>query len=336
MVIKISYNEVLESLFDNLDPINFSVNFHTKPTIFVCGGPMIDIAQSLRERIFRYFAGVDDPNIIDHFIAAEDFKDYFKAGAYKDLMSFEDDIANISTLVVICLESAGSLVELGLFCNRPELKNRLLVFVPAEEVDGDPSQNIDPYSSFIYLGPLQSLKRANDTSVMIYPWPNPESLKYEHLDLITQDIVNKLETVKKSEAFSEDNTGHLAFLVHDIIRICEPIKISEIELALISLIIDVSSQLLTRLLYLLEKMKMIAPYEYSGSVYYYVRNEQLSKLKFGRTKDKKVADIPNIKMQIRNTFVQLLSEGKKGDPHFEVSKKRLNAYKRIAAIRKAV
>ena len=48
-------------------------------------------------------------------------------GHIPDLMSFEDDIANISTLVVICLESAGSLVELGLFVNRKSLAQKLHV-----------------------------------------------------------------------------------------------------------------------------------------------------------------------------------------------------------------
>ncbi len=50
-------------------------------------------------------------------------------------MSFEDDIANISTLVVICLESAGSLVELGLFVNRKSLAQKLHVVAPFEEIE---------------------------------------------------------------------------------------------------------------------------------------------------------------------------------------------------------
>lgn len=296
---------------------------------------MVQVAQSLRERIFAHFASVDDSKVFESLRAAEDFKDYFKHGAYHDLMSFEEDIANISSLIIICLESAGSLVELGLFCNRPELRNRLIVFVPAEEVDAKPAEGIDGYSSFIYLGPLLSLKSANKTSVNIYPWPDPTRLDYEHLEFIAADITNKLENVKKFEGFVDENTGHLAYLVHDIIRICEPIKITEIELALISLLIDCPTQKLTRLLYLLEKMKMVAPYEYSGSTYYYVLNEKLSKLKFGRAKDGKIADFPDLKMQIRNSFIQL-NNSKVGEPHYdEVAKKRLNAYKRITALRKA-
>ncbi|WP_429233440.1 retron St85 family effector protein [Aeromonas salmonicida] len=333
---RIAYNETLEMIFNDLEHSSFHVNFNTPPIIFICGGSMIKIGSSLREAIFRYFASNENSNIHDHLLAAENFKDYFKNGAYRDLMDFEDDIASISTLIIICLESAGSLVELGLFCNKPELKNRLLVFVPAEEVEAKPEEDIEAYSSFIYLGPLQSLKHANDSAVMIYPWPSPNSLKYEHIDLIAQDIENKLETVRKVDSFSEVNSGHLAFLIHDIIKLCEPIKLSEIELVLISLIIDCPVRKLTRLLYLLEKTNFIAPYEYSGSTYYYVKNEKLSKIKYGKSKSGKIFDFPNAKMQIRKSFAPIFSGDEiKGKFDDEISKKRYNALKRINAIREA-
>ncbi|MBP4032062.1 hypothetical protein, partial [Aeromonas sp. PrichA-15] len=136
--------------------------------------------------------------------------------------------------------------------------------------------------------------------------------------------------------FSEVNSGHLAFLIHDIIKLCEPIKLSEIELVLISLIIDCPVRKLTRLLYLLEKTNFIAPYEYSGSTYYYVKNEKLSKIKYGKSKSGKIFDFPNAKMQVRKSFAPIFPGDEiKGRFDDEISKKRYNALKRINAIREA-
>lgn len=328
-----TYSSVTETIFSDLNHSNFSVNFSTPPIIFVCGGPMTQVAASVRERVFTYFAKDTTSNITDHLIAAEDFKDYFKDGAYDDLMEFEDDIASISTLVVIFLESAGSLVELGLFCNRIELKDRLIVFVPAEELEAK-EDNEPAYSSFIYLGAIQSLKRRNDTSVMIYPWANTESIKYDELDFVVSDIKDKLAKVKKTDKFDVKNSGHMSYLIHDIIRLCEPIKLSEIEMALICLEIDYPTRNITKCLYLLEKFKLTSPYEYSGSKYYYVNDESLSKIKFGKSRKGKVLDAPNLKMEIRSSFnpVFMKTEDEK---EIEIAKKRFNALKRIVQIRKA-
>lgn len=327
-----TYSNVTESIFSDLNHSNFSVNFSTPPIIFVCGGPMKNISASVRERVFRYFASDTTTNITDHLIAAEDFKDYFKDGAYDDLMEFEDDIASISTLVVIFLESAGSLVELGLFCNRVELKDRLIVFVPAEELEAK-KEDVPAYSSFIYLGAIQSLKRRNETSVMIYPWADTSSMRYDELEFVTSDIKEKLDKVRKTDKFDKYNSGHMAYLIHDIIRICEPVKLSEIEMALICLDIDYSTRNTTKSLYLLEKFKLISPYEYSGSKYYHVNDESLSKIKLGKSRTGKILDSPELKMQVRSSFNPVFMKTS-DENEKEIAKKRFNALKRIVQIRK--
>ncbi|MDC5849484.1 retron St85 family effector protein [Vibrio europaeus] len=326
------YNVVTESIFSKLDYSNFSVNFSTPPIVFVCGGPMLPVPGSLRERVFRYFANDDSDNISDHLIAAEEFKDYFQDGAYDDLMEFEDDIASISTLVIIFLESAGSLVELGLFCNRVELKDRLIVFVPSEEL-AEKDESTPAYSSFIYLGAMKSLKRRNETSVKVYPWVRSGVMQYDELEFVVNDIKTKLSSVKKTDKFDRNNSGHMAYLIHDIIRLCEPIKLGEIEMTLICLDIDVSTRSVTKSLYLLQKFKLVSPYEYSGSKYYYVNDETLSKINIGRTNNGKVFDFPNLKVQVRTSFVPALTsiEDKK---EREISQKRFNALKKIIEIRK--
>ncbi|EQB4254747.1 TPA: retron St85 family effector protein [Yersinia enterocolitica] len=319
-----AYLTALLEQFGEMNTDNFIVQY-TPPLVFICGGPTVKIGASLRERIFRYAAG-EKPELFNALVLAENSKDYFKNGAYSDLMQFEEDIANISTLIVICLESAGSLVELGLFANRKMLAQRLLVFVPAEELEGDEENDIPPKSSFIYLGPIENLRRIDKNSVSIYPWPKDDSVRYDDIDLVVHDIEERLRNIKKTEGFDKDNTGHLAILIYEIIYLSEPIKKIEIDWALCCIGIELSSAKITRLIYLLEMMKLISSEGYSGTDYFYLKNPQISKMKFGRSSKGKVQDAPNIRVAIRQSYLLNVDVD-------ETAKKRKNVLVRINALR---
>ncbi|MGF7480581.1 retron St85 family effector protein [Providencia sp. SP181] len=321
-----TYMDSLREQFGDLVYSNFTVQF-MPPIIFVCGGPMNATPMSVRDHFFLHVAS-NEPKLSDSLVLAEDFKDYFKDGAYSDLMSFEDDIANISTLVIICLESAGSLVELGLFVNRKNLAQKLHVIAPLNEIEGDAQRNIPPKSSFIYLGPLEYLKTIDPSSVSVYPWPDKNRLKYEEIELIFSDIQGRLKHVKKTEKYNNFNTGHLAILIYEIILLSEPIKISEIEWALYCMDINVNQKLISRLLYLLNKMKLISSISYSRTDYYYVIGHRESKIKFGLSENKKIKDSMSIKIAIRQSYLSL--DSKNTD---ETARKRQNALKQINIIR---
>lgn len=321
-----AYMNALQEQFGDLKYSNFTVQF-MPPIIFVCGGPINSTPMSVRDHIFTYVAG-HKPELSDSLILAENFHDYFREGAYSDLMSFEDDIANISTLVVICLESAGPLVELGLFVNRKSLAQKLHVVAPFEEIEGNERKNIPARSSFIYLGPLEYLKKIDEASVSVYPWPKSDRMKYDEVELIYHDIHSRLKRVKKTERYNPENTGHLAILIYEIILLSEPIKKSEIEWALYCMDIDVPQKIITRLLYLLEKMKLTSSLSYSGTDYFYSRGHRESKLKFGISASGKIKDSMNIKVAIRQSYLSM--DAKDMD---ETAKKRKNALNQINIVR---
>lgn len=291
-----SFEDALIDELTAFENSKFTVSF-SPPKIFVCGGKTNGgalIPESLRERVINHFDDTDD-DMYRACVKAEDFKDYFKEGAYSDLLEFETDIANIATLIIICLESAGSLVELGMFCNNQTLKHRLLVIAPQEEVEAK--------DSFIYLGPLESLKKNDNSSVLIYPAPSTAIAKYDHIELIANDIKIKLKKIDKSEAFKASNTAHIAFLIYDIILLAHPIKLSEIDLALCALEITLKEKIITRLLYLLEKIELIKHTTYSNVTYYYDVTGSERRIRFGTTKNGVVRDTPAIKMALRQTYV---------------------------------
>lgn len=320
------YWNALYEQWSELNPTNFTVQY-IPPMVFVCGGQTVDVAASLRERVLRYSSS-NNKKLFDSLVVAEKFKDYFKQGAYSDLMQFEDDIANISTLIVIFLESAGSLVELGLFVNKKSLRHRLLVFVPAHELEGNKEKEIPPRSSFIFLGPLESLMRSDESSVCVYPWPDESKLAYPEIEHVVRDIQSKLDSVQKTEKFFSENTGHVAILIYEIILLSEPIKITEIEWALLCLDINYSQGEITRLLYLLEVMGLVSCMIYSKANYYY-SNAKDSKLKFGRTKKGRVKDAPNMRVALLQSYIKMDEKEMN-----ETDKKRKNVLSRITNQRK--
>lgn len=291
-----NYETALKREFSLLNTKNFYVTF-SPPIIFVCGGKADNkkpIPQSMRERIFTHF-NIHEKELFTYCLKAEDFKDYFKDDAYNDLLEFEEDIANISTLIIICLESPGSLVELGMFSSSKSILGRLVILAPSEEVESE--------DSFIFLGPLSYLSKKDELSVLTYPWPDNSVEKYNHMNMITLDIHKKLKKIDKKVKFLTDNSGHIAMLIYDIIHISHPIKQHEILLALDSMGIIFSNERLSKILYLLEKVNLISHTIYSHVKYFFDIKDTIRRIRFGKTIKNTIKDTPSLMMAIRQSYV---------------------------------
>lgn len=273
-----AFEDILIETFETLSVDRFKVNLESRH-LFVCGGP-VDVTSttplSFRDHFMGYSAS-HFTNIHEAIVLAEKFKDYFKENAYSDLMTFEEDIANISSLVIIFLESAGSLVELGIFCTKPDLFKKLIIIAPQEKVSGE--------DSFIYLGPIENIRKKEETAICIYPWPQQGDTNYNTSDL--EDLCNvinkKLLSLPKNIAFNRDNSGHTALLIADIIRVCYPITLYEIELILSALNLDIKNKETNRYIYLLTKLGFINFYLYSQAKYFYPKHPEHRTLSFGKT-----------------------------------------------------
>lgn len=313
------FEDKLIEEFDKLDLKKSSV-FLSKHHIFLCGG-LVDITStippSFRNRFVSYTAK-NNKDIHDALVLAENFKDYFKENLYSDLLVFEDEIANLSTLVVIFLESPGSFVELGMFCSKPHFYKKLVIVVSEQETQKE--------DSFIYLGPIENIQKKDRTSVVTYPWPDPKTLRYDdsHLMDLLSNINDKLKSISsknKSGKFDLTNSGHNALLICEIVRLCYPILISEIELALEALNISMAKNDISRHLYLLSKFQLIDKLTYSGGYkYYFPSNINEQKIRFASATEGQVVDPGKIRMSIMQSFI--LSK----DP---LSQKRTSAQKQI-------
>lgn len=201
-------------------------------------------------------------HLADSITLAEEFKDWIHDSIYKDLLAFESDIAHISSLIVIILESPGALAELGLFVKNKALKNKILVFVRQDHYEE---------SSFIKLGPLRYLQGVKESSVCAYPWNNDDlagSLS-SSLKEMREDILGAISSRGGSEAFNLDNEGHIAFVIYEVVKVFRALKFMEIEAYLQAIGISISRDKLKRLLFLLGKFKLIGSSTRGHVDYYY-------------------------------------------------------------------
>ena len=295
---EVDFENTIISEFEKLEYSRFKVNF-SKQHIFVCGG-IVDatsgIPPSFRDRFIQHSAAHHD-EVDDAIVLAESFKDYFKENTYNDLLVFEDEIANLASLVLIFLESPGSLVELGMFCSRDNFYKKLLIVAPQEETESE--------DSFIYLGPLEHIKRKESSSVVVYPWPKNDEAEYEQdylIDLL-HHVNEKLHSSLKTSSFNKENSGHVALLVYEIIRLSYPILVGEIELALEALELSIDEGDIKRHLYLLSKLGMVSHNFYSSYTYYYPLFKDLKTVNFGRDKNNKVSDSGSIQMSINQSYI---------------------------------
>ncbi|MBH0026259.1 hypothetical protein I6F53_04590 [Pseudoalteromonas sp. SWN29] len=313
------FENTLIETFEKLSTDKFKVNLE-KHHIFVCGGAVDVTAQiplSFRNHLISYSAS-QYPVIHDAIVQAETFKDYFKENAYPDLLVFEEEIANLASLVLIFLESPGSLVELGMFCTKPNFYKKLLIVAPSSEVSAE--------DSFIYLGPLENIRKKEPSAVAIYPWPIAER-NYEtaHLDDLCLSIEEKLSSLSKNVDFDKCNSGHVALLIAEIIRISYPILFSEIEYVLLALDLEIRPSEVMRHLYLLNKLEIIDSISYSLYKYYYPNQPQDRAINFGKMRGGNGFDDKKVRIGIQQAFV-LFND--------DQSRKRRNAMREILALKR--
>jgi hypothetical protein len=120
--------------------------------IFLCGGKTSSVSEAIPLSIRDAFLKINDNISLKgrQTILAEDVNIfYLSRSVYSDFLKFEVDLAQITELVVLFCESAGSLVEFGAFSMLPEISERLFVVMRSKHYNED---------SFITLGPVLSLQ----------------------------------------------------------------------------------------------------------------------------------------------------------------------------------
>lgn len=265
--------------------------------MFACGG-IVDVTQetsvSYRHELFEH-TSKKFALLHDALIKAEDFKDYHSVGRYRELMSFEDDIASISSVVLIILEADGALVELGLYCSRINYLKKLVVVVDEQlyNVDAD---------SFIALGPLKYLTDNNNALVLTHRFPSELNQFQSDIDDLCSSLDERRSKSDGKIRFNAEDTKHVALLVAELIRVFYPILVGEIEECLILLGIEYEQSRIHQLLYVLKRLGYITSILKSDNLFYCPQNESLKFATFGKREDGKVFDTSSVTIAMRELF----------------------------------
>ncbi|MCB5228385.1 retron St85 family effector protein [Alishewanella sp. 16-MA] len=290
------YESALFELFSQFDKKQIVIEL-APHIIFVCGGP-VEVSSleftSVRHQFINFLEsqGLDQKNNFE-LVLAESFKDYFKENIYSDLLTFEKDILNISSIAVIILESPGALVELGLFCNNISEIQKLFVVSDSELI------NLE--DSFIFLGPLNFIKEKSASSSLSYPFAGFKNKGWKEVEFICGDFVKKVSDIDKTQSYKDGNSGHLCFVIYEIISLASPILLEEIEMSLLAFDVSFDRKSVIRSIYLLLKLELINPFIYSNFKFYYPVSDH-RRAKFVHSKIDKLKDRLAMKVHLKKVF----------------------------------
>jgi hypothetical protein len=203
-------------------------------------------------------------------VIPEDFGDWMNDSAYPDLLTFESDIAQTSSLIVIALECPGAIAELGSFSVNTHLNKKLIVFLNTEHYDSN---------SFIKLGPLRQLPEEN---VYAYPYDytRVKDTIEEYLSSIRESINERLDGIGNSVRFDIENVGHIAFLIYQLAKKFGAVKVGELKKYLEALNVNCSTSSIKRLVFLLVKLDFVKNVRRGNSSFICAIKEE-NKIKFG-------------------------------------------------------
>lgn len=179
------------------------------PVIFLCGGAGSKSRDALKTYLKKFAPD------LDVFYAERVWENIASLGE-RDALQMEADLAQLADMVIIIVESAGTVAELGAFSLSKPLRKKLLPIV-------DEQYQLD--SSFIANGPLQWIDKESDFKPTIYV-----SLKFvlASADQIEERIkrIPASHSVKISDLSSSPK--HLLFFLCDLIAVIYPATLAMI------------------------------------------------------------------------------------------------------------
>ncbi|MGD9657422.1 MAG: retron St85 family effector protein [Methylocystis sp.] len=255
------------SFYSDLNQDKLRVARPTK-VVFFCGGVISrersDPYKSLRDYLYRSFQ-VRSP-LKGHVVLAEEANQLYRETDYHDLISFEEDIAHIASVILVVAESPGSLAELGAFASNEHIRAKLRLILEEQYANEE---------SFIRFGPVERIKRDSGEFVGFYPWRKNRSGKLvlrsasPHKKEMIDFINGHLDSAPKSELLVQSANAKDMFIVYWIVFISFAIHTKVLYKVVDAIGIGLSETKIRNILYCLQLVGWIRVLSYSGKDYFY-------------------------------------------------------------------
>lgn len=291
----------MDPRIETLESINLSdsrIHYNSKAHIvLLCGGrspskahpndPEIPI-RSLRHAL------VENHDHQLELFKPEDVTDWNGDGVFKNLLDLEIDLASMSSLVVVLLESEGAIAELGAFSQLKEFDNKIKVIVPLEYAEAP---------SFIELGIFRHVRASKKGAVKYFPWEarHPGTITAELVTDVASEIQDELNELPKTQLIRLDNSSHILILTHQLIDIFVALKEGELLDYLAKVGVNINKDELKRNLFLLQRFRLISREIYSDSVFYVATSSETHQVVFV-SKAGKVIDRFRLPIQCRQHY----------------------------------
>lgn len=195
--------------------------------VFLCGGQLnvaAPVCPSVREALLRHLPTRDK---IDgaKIILAERAKEALPGSKFTNLLDFEEYISAAVDGVILIVESAGSICELGAFVKTPEINFKLIIVISSVHYNTP---------SFVKLGALDYFEQSdtgnNETSP--FHWDLVEDGVVVHdyvlLDMVSE-IKDSIQRVRAKGKFAASDLGDRIYLTLSICYLLRGAKLAEIK-----------------------------------------------------------------------------------------------------------
>lgn len=282
--------------YDSLDLTNVRSQ-NVEPRILLFGGSLSQDPNtgdlSCRDAFYNALRK-NSHDILNHVLLAETIFDFYKDSTYTDLLTFELDLAELSTATVIIPESFGSVAELGSFSVLKAFRNQLLVAT---------RQSTDLEKSFTHNGPILYLQNKKSDIVKFYDWSvsegnyTPES--FSNYSELADEISKISQANSKGRNLKDSKHGILLYSILGFLKVALLVRPNEM-LDFAKYIFDkipentptktkknkhdnITRDELHRKLQLLEHLKFIKTIQHGNYSYYVLTNDSVEFTKFSYT-----------------------------------------------------
>jgi hypothetical protein len=212
------------------------------------------------------------PDISKRLRLAEQINDWFDQGIFAELLELEEYLADLSDVIILFVESPGSIAELGAFAASDTVRPKILTVI----------NSFHAGKSFIADGPIRRLKSADPPLVYSFEWNSEADRINDETNIDTfQDLSQELAqvllarrlTAQKERKLNLRSPGHAMLMIADMTDIIGITSSREINDCLDAFGYEVQSAVLQKYLFLLEKLRFVKRLDCSNQVYYVTRGK---------------------------------------------------------------